>query len=135
MAATKRATVTKRHIPRFKKVLEAKRDELQGVLSGASRALAAARGEQTADLEDMAVQSHEEWLFLNRNTMDKTLAREIGDALDRIADDSYGMCEECGEPMLVRRLEAIPWARYCVSCQDDVAEEGPVRLKTERAYR
>lgn len=135
MATTKRLTVTKRDIPRLRKMLEAKHEELRGILGGASRALAAARGEQTADLEDMAVQSHEEWLFLNRNTMDKTLAREIGDALERVKDGSYGMCDECGEPMLVRRLEAIPWARFCVRCQDDVAGEEPVRLKTERAYR
>lgn len=37
-------------------------------------------------------------------------------ALRRIDADEYGLCEECGEPIAARRLEAIPWAAHCVDC-------------------
>ena len=40
--------------------------------------------------------------------------RDIDDALRRLDDGTYGICEECGKPIDEARLEAVPWARYCV---------------------
>ena len=40
--------------------------------------------------------------------------KEIDDALRRLDHGSYGICEECGKPIDEARLEAVPWARYCV---------------------
>ena len=47
---------------------------------------------------------------------DHELVREIRDALTRIRDGSYGVCQNCGERIAERRLEAIPYTRYCVDC-------------------
>jgi DnaK suppressor protein len=66
-------------------------------------------------------QHHEEWIFLNRNTIDMKLLREISDALHRIDTDSYGICMECEEQISPKRLNAVPWARYCVTCQELIA--------------
>jgi DnaK suppressor protein len=49
------------------------------------------------------------------------LLREIGDALERIEQGSYGTCMDCEEPISVKRLDAVPWARYCVTCQENIA--------------
>lgn len=49
---------------------------------------------------------------------DSRLLREVGGALSRIEDGSYGICEDCEEEISSKRLRAIPWARRCVSCQD-----------------
>ena len=49
------------------------------------------------------------------------LLREIGDALHRIETDHYGICPECEEPISPKRLDAVPWARYCVACQERIA--------------
>ena len=49
------------------------------------------------------------------------LLREISDALHRIETDSYGICMECDEPISGKRLDAVPWARYCVVCQEAIA--------------
>jgi len=49
------------------------------------------------------------------------LLREISDALKRIELGSYGVCPECEEDISSKRLDAVPWARYCVTCQDLVA--------------
>jgi DnaK suppressor protein len=43
---------------------------------------------------------------------------EIKSALERVADGTFGICEQCGNHMATRRLEALPWARFCVSCQE-----------------
>ncbi len=59
-----------------------------------------------------------------------TTLREIRLALDRIQDESYGVCMECEEPIKPRRLEVLPWARYCVPCQEarDLAVKRGVAL-------
>ncbi|HWC95812.1 MAG TPA: TraR/DksA C4-type zinc finger protein, partial [Candidatus Sulfopaludibacter sp.] len=64
---------------------------------------------------------HEEWIFLNRNTIDMKLLREIADALHRIELGQYGVCMECEEQISIKRLDAVPWARYCVTCQEAIA--------------
>jgi DnaK suppressor protein len=46
------------------------------------------------------------------------LLREIDAALGRIEDGTYGVCEDCECDINPRRLQAIPWARYCVACQE-----------------
>lgn len=45
---------------------------------------------------------------------------EIDDALDRIKNDEYGRCENCGEAIPEARLEVIPEARFCIKCQEEV---------------
>ncbi len=46
------------------------------------------------------------------------LARELRDALGRIEDGSYGVCEDCENPIAPRRLDVMPFARLCVRCQE-----------------
>ena len=70
------------------------------------------------DTADFAEKSHEEWIFLQKNSFDTALLREIEEALVRLRDGSYGTCLDCGMPVSRKRLEAVPWARYCVSCQE-----------------
>jgi DnaK suppressor protein len=49
------------------------------------------------------------------------LLREISDALHRMDIGQYGVCPECEEPISAKRLDAVPWARYCVTCQERIA--------------
>ncbi len=44
--------------------------------------------------------------------------REIDNALERIAGGTYGECEACGAPIAPARLKALPWARFCLACQE-----------------
>lgn len=52
---------------------------------------------------------------LNRNWSTNTL---ISQALERIADGSYGTCMDCEEEISPKRLAALPWAKYCIKCQE-----------------
>ena len=74
--------------------------------------------EDPYDSGDWAGKSHEEWIFLKKNSFDVAALREIEDALDRLRDGSYGTCMDCGISISRKRLEAVPWARYCVTCQE-----------------
>jgi len=105
----------------YKKVLEKKAEEVRNSMSAQKAAQVVARLDVPSDEGDLSQQHHEEWIFLNRNTIDMKLLREISDALHRIDTGQYGVCLECEEPISVKRLEALPWARYCVTCQEAIA--------------
>ena len=129
MATTTVEGLSKAQVKRFREQLLAKAEEIRGGM----RTGEALNNERTADPDDLAVQSHEEWIFLNRNSIDTMLLREIQESLLRIDNGSFGLCLECEEPISQKRLTAIPWARHCVSCQEELAaQEKEERQQTER---
>lgn len=75
--------------------------------------------------EDQAQMSHDEFVSLRMNSLDYVQLRLIEEALDRIQSGDYGICISCEEPIPPKRLQALPWARYCVACQEEIgaAEE------------
>jgi DnaK suppressor protein len=105
----------------YKKILEAKADEIRRSMSAQKAAQMVSRLDCPSDEGDLSQQHHEEWIFLNRNSLDMKLLREVSDALRRIDHDNYGICLECEEAISPKRLDAVPWARYCVTCQDLIA--------------
>jgi DnaK suppressor protein len=109
-------------ISAYRQLLERKAEEVRGSMSAQKAAQVVARLDVPSDEGDLSQQHHEEWIFLNRNTIDMKLLREISDALRRMEHGSYGVCPECEEPISTKRLDAVPWARYCVACQERIAE-------------
>ncbi len=73
--------------------------------------------------EDQAQISHDEFVSLRLNNLDYGQLRLIDEALDRLRSGEYGICLGCEEPIPAKRLRAIPWARLCVSCQEQVSED------------
>src|SRR5580700_10300304 len=109
---------TKSGVDRNLKALLDKAQDLRRRMSAESAAAVVARLEDPSDSGDLSQQSHEEWLFLNRNNLEKTLLREVEEALARVRERSYGICQECEEPISPKRLQALPWAKFCVRCQE-----------------
>jgi DnaK suppressor protein len=105
----------------YRKILEAKAEEVRRSMSAQKAAQVVARLDIPSDEGDLSQQHHEEWIFLNRNSIDMKLLREIADALHRMDTEHYGICLECDEPISPKRLDAVPWARHCVSCQERIA--------------
>jgi RNA polymerase-binding transcription factor len=106
------------NLKQLRQMLEEKSVEVRAHMgtSGVNPALQIAA--DPYDTADFAEKSHEEWIYLKKNSFDTELLREIKDALERMRDGSYGTCMDCGLPVSKKRLEAIPWARFCVSCQE-----------------
>ena len=71
--------------------------------------------------EDQAQLSHDEFISLRLNSLDYVQLRLIEEALDRIEAGDYGICLSCEEPIPSKRLQALPWAKYCVSCQQSLS--------------
>ena len=122
----------------YRKLLESKAEEVRQSMSAQKAAQVVSRLDDPSDEGDLSQQHHEEWIFLNRNTIDMKLLREISDALRRIDRDTYGICLECDEPISSKRLDAVPWARYCVTCQESIANriaDGEIVEEYEEAGR
>jgi DnaK suppressor protein len=105
----------------YRKILEKKAEEVRRSMSAQKAAQVVSRLDCPSDEGDLSQQHHEEWIFLNRNTIEIKLLREVTDALRRIDHGTYGVCAECEEEISVKRLDALPWARYCVTCQESIA--------------
>ena len=106
----------------FQALLLAKKAELTGSL-GDTRIGAHAHNGRVAE-EDQASVSHEEFISSKRNNMEFRMLRLVNAALARIDRGEYGECHACEEPISDKRLNAIPWAPYCVHCQDSHASNG-----------
>jgi len=70
--------------------------------------------------EDQAQISHDEFISLQLNSLDYLQLRLVEEALDRVQSGDYGVCLSCEQPIPPKRLQAVPWARYCVQCQEIV---------------
>jgi len=106
------------NLKQFRQMLEEKSVELRAHMGTNAVNPALQIAADPYDTADFAEKSHEEWIFLKKNSFDTELLREIQDALLRLRDGSYGTCLDCSLPVSRKRLEAIPWARFCVSCQE-----------------
>jgi len=65
---------------------------------------------------DLGTDNFDEELALDLVENEDRLLREIDDALARIEDGTFGRCENCHRPIARERLEALPYARYCIRC-------------------
>lgn len=70
--------------------------------------------------EDQAQLSHDEFVSLRLNSLDYGQLRLVEEALDRVQSGDFGVCLACEQPIPPKRLQALPWARYCVPCQEAI---------------
>jgi len=82
--------------------------------------------------EDQAQISHDEFVSLRLNSLDYGQLRLVEEALDRLQSGDYGICLACEQPIPPKRLQALPWARYCVPCQEEVGMNHEEELQETR---
>jgi len=99
---------------KYKRVLEAKQAELQrGLRNRDDIAI-----EKTPDALDEVQLAGERELAIRNLDRESNLLRNVNGALARIADGSYGICLHCEEEIKPKRLDAVPWTKYCIRCQE-----------------
>ena len=79
--------------------------------------------EISRDPADQASSSYTKELLFSQSTNERNTLRLIDDALERISDGKFGHCLNCNNDIQIRRLEALPWARFCIKCQE-LLEQG-----------
>jgi DnaK suppressor protein len=70
------------------------------------------------DIADMAVESYTKEFNFGKSSGDRFILQLIQEALDRIENKSYGICINCEKAIQPRRLDAVPWTRLCIQCQE-----------------
>ncbi|MFB3921092.1 MAG: TraR/DksA family transcriptional regulator [Terriglobia bacterium] len=110
------ATLVKTRKSPYRNLLLKKRQELLGTARTEPEALAASL--RTPDEVEFAVKTAQQDLTAATAELRSRELREIEGALKRVASGTYGVCEGCGEEISANRLKAIPWARYCLTCQE-----------------
>ena len=78
---------------------------------------------ETPDPVDLAVRNYSKNVMLAVSENDSRQIILINEALERIDDEEYGLCQNCEKEINPKRLDAIPWARYCLNCQE-LVEQG-----------
>jgi DnaK suppressor protein len=92
-------------------------DKRQSILAGFDVKLDTAPKVDRIAEEDQAQISHDEFVSLQLTSLDYRQLRLIEEALDRLRGGHYGLCLSCEERIPAKRLHALPWARYCVTCE------------------
>ena len=108
--------MNKSDLVHYKNLLLAKQQELSNGKNSADP-IPAPR-EPSGDPVDMAAGEISASVQMRLKQTNGKLSRAIEDALTRIRQDRFGICEECGQPISKARLEAVPWARYCKDCKE-----------------
>ncbi len=117
----------KKSLEKYRKMLSEKRQSLLEAYSKNKNLGTEVGGEEAAaDMVDMATNSYTKEFLYSLSNAERQILQSVEDALSRLDDGDFGECVECEDKMSKKRLDAIPWARYCVSCQE-LAESG--RLK------
>jgi DnaK suppressor protein len=75
------------------------------------------------DIADKAVESYTKEFIYGKSAGDRQILQLISEALVRIEEQTFGSCAHCENPIQRKRLEAVPWARYCIQCQE-LVEKG-----------
>ncbi len=108
----------KRRVEAYKKRLLEKRDELSRLVTRTDQDGRAADEDTTQDVADKAANSYtKEFLFSQSDDNRRTL-QLVNEALARIEAGTYGLCVACQQEVQSKRLEAVPWARHCIECQE-----------------
>ncbi|HEV3468640.1 MAG TPA: TraR/DksA family transcriptional regulator [Pyrinomonadaceae bacterium] len=108
----------KRKVKMYRDRLLARRESLFSQVTEAELSSRERDLEATQDPADMAANAYTKELLISMSANDRMLLQLIDEALGRVEKGEYGECVNCGEPVQEKRLDAVPWARYCLKCQD-----------------
>jgi DnaK suppressor protein len=104
-------------LQQFKTMLDARIEEFERVLANAEEETRA-NSARHADAADQAAAEYERQTLAHKADVARQTIRRLSDALKRISAGNFGECAQCGGEIELKRLEAVPWARYCLKCQE-----------------
>ena len=106
--------MTKTELNKFRQILEARRAELSDILRRRDEIAI----EKSPDAIDEVTRAAERELAIRNLDRESQMLRNVRAALRRIEDGSFGVCAHCEEDISPKRLAAVPWAPFCIRCQE-----------------
>ena len=113
----------KKTIERFRKILLKEREKIIGDVKQMDESSKEMGQDGIQDIGDEAATIYNKQILLTLNENERMRLRELDEALDRIENGTCGVCEECGEPIGLKRLEVRTVAKYCVPCLTKLEKE------------
>jgi DnaK suppressor protein len=110
--------VDKKRLDYYKKKLQTRREELLNTIARTGQEGREADEDPTVDLADKAANSYTKEFLFGQTHNDRALLQLVDDAMARIRAGTFGMCTQCQTELQQKRLEAVPWTRYCLVCQE-----------------
>jgi DnaK suppressor protein len=108
----------KKRLENYRKKLQAKRDDLVRNIARVEEEGRAADEDTTVDLADKAANSYTKEFLFGQTNAERSFLHLIEEALRRMKAGSYGLCANCEDEVQQKRLDAVPWAKYCIECQE-----------------
>jgi DnaK suppressor protein len=102
----------------FKKRLVTTQEELLRLVTKSERDGREADEEATQDIADKAANSYTKEFLFHQSDENRRLLQMVEEALRRLENGTYGLCVSCQGEVQGKRLEAVPWARHCIECQE-----------------
>jgi DnaK suppressor protein len=119
----------KKKLEQFKKKLETRQQELRRNVTRTAQDGRSTDEDTAQDIADRAASSYNKEFLFHQSNNERALLQMVEGALDRIRQGSFGECISCGKEINPKRLEAVPWTRHCIECQEKleqgVLEETP----------
>ena len=117
-------SLSKDQIKQLRQLLITERAKLAEEIKSIAREAATSPRDASGDLSaytvhmaDMAADTYDRELSMNIASSEQELLYQIDDALKRLDDGSYGVCQQCNQPIAMSRLKAVPYASLCIACQ------------------
>ena len=112
----------KKKLEGFKKRLEERQQALRKAVSRTEEDGRIADQDTAQDIADRAASSYTKEFLFSQSNNDRQLLAMVETALQRIREGEFGECVSCGNEINAKRLEAVPWTRYCIECQEKLEQ-------------
>ena len=112
----------KKKLETFKKRLETRQQELRRTVNRNQIDGRSADEDTAQDIADRAASSYNKEFLFSQSNNDRQLLMMVDGALARIREGSFGECISCGKEINAKRLEAVPWTRHCIECQEKLEQ-------------
>jgi DnaK suppressor protein len=108
----------KKKLDTFRKKLEERQLALRKTVSRTEEDGRIADQDSAQDIADRAANSYTKEFLFSVSNNERQVLNMVETALQRIREGTFGECVNCGSEINAKRLEAVPWTRYCIACQE-----------------
>lgn len=112
----------KKKLEYFKKKLEERQQQLRRTVSRTEQDGRATDLDTAQDIADKAANSYNKEFLFHQSNSERQLLQMVEGALSRLREGTFGQCISCGRDINPKRLEAVPWTRHCIECQEKLEQ-------------
>jgi DnaK suppressor protein len=112
----------KKKLDHFKKRLETRQQELRQMVTRTEQDGRTVDEGTAQDIADRAASSYTKEFLFSQSNNDRQLLAMVDEGLARIREGSFGECISCGQEINAKRLDAVPWTRHCIGCQEKLEQ-------------